>query len=79
MTGNARTGLTESGGPSASKWLVDLVGVDYFSHVTQVRLVATPELSEKEIVLIFATQRAPRHSTFTGRRSPIAASRSSKD
>jgi hypothetical protein len=42
----------KSGGPSAPKWLVDLVGVDYFSHVTQVRLVATPQLSEKEITLI---------------------------
>jgi hypothetical protein len=37
-----------SGKPRWPKWLVDRIGIDYFGHVTQVRLVATPELSDVE-------------------------------
>ena len=37
-----RTGLSTPGGrPPAPRWLVDLIGVDFFGHVTYVRLTGT--------------------------------------
>ena len=41
-----------NGKPWWPKWLVDSFGIDYFSHVTQVRLVAVHELSEAELIHI---------------------------
>lgn len=41
-----------NGRPWAPKWLVDRIGIDYFGHVTQVRLVATPKLSTSELMHI---------------------------
>jgi internalin A len=34
------------------RWLVDRIGIDYFGHVTQVRLVATQQLSDTELIHI---------------------------
>ncbi len=34
------------------RWLVDSFGIDYFGHVTQVRVVAVHELSEAELIQI---------------------------
>jgi hypothetical protein len=46
-----RNGVNIPGGrPMWPKWLVDRIGIDYFGHVTQVRLVATPELSESDLI-----------------------------
>lgn len=41
-----------NGKPWAPRWLVDLIGIDYFSHVTQVRLVHPPELSDADMIHI---------------------------
>lgn len=41
-----------NGKPWAPKWLVDRIGIDYFGHITQVRMVATPELSDAELTHI---------------------------
>ncbi len=41
-----------NGKPWWPSWLVDLFGIDYFAHVTQVRLVAVPELSDAELIHI---------------------------
>jgi hypothetical protein len=41
-----------NGKPWWPKWLVDSFGVDYFGHVTQVRVVAVHELSEAELIHI---------------------------
>lgn len=41
-----------NGKPWWPGWLVNLFGIDYFSHVTQVRLVAVHELSDAELIQI---------------------------
>jgi internalin A len=41
-----------NGKPWWPKWLVDQIGIDYFGHVTQVRLVAVHELSDAELTQI---------------------------
>lgn len=38
-----------NGKPWAPRWLLDRVGIDYFGHVTQVRVVATHELSDADL------------------------------
>jgi hypothetical protein len=38
-----------NGKPWWPTWLVDQIGIDYFGHVTRVRLVATHQLSETEL------------------------------
>lgn len=41
-----------NGRPWAPRWLLDRVGIDYFGHVTQVRVVATHELSDADLIHI---------------------------
>jgi hypothetical protein len=41
-----------NGKPWLPSWLAGLFGIDYFAHVTQVRLVAVPELSDAELIQI---------------------------
>jgi internalin A len=41
-----------NGKPWEPRWLVDRIGIDYFGHVTQVRLVATHQLSDAELIHI---------------------------
>jgi internalin A len=41
-----------NGKPWWPKWLVDQIGIDYFGHVTQVRLVAVRDLSDSELTHI---------------------------
>jgi hypothetical protein len=38
-----------NGKPWCPRWLVDQIGIDYFGHVTQVRLVAVHKLSDTEL------------------------------
>jgi hypothetical protein len=38
-----------NGQPRWPKWLVDQIGIDFFGHVTQVRLVAVHQLSDAEL------------------------------
>ena len=50
MTGNGTTVRTIRGGePWAPRWLVDLIGVDYFGHVTDVRL---HQPTDSQIVMV---------------------------
>jgi hypothetical protein len=41
-----------NGKPWGPRWLVDRIGIDYFGHATQVRLVATHQLTETELIQI---------------------------
>ncbi len=41
-----------NGKPWGPRWLVDQIGIDYFGHVTQVRVVAVHELSDAELIQI---------------------------
>jgi internalin A len=41
-----------NGKPWGPRWLVDRIGIDYFGYVTQVRLVATHQLSDAELIHI---------------------------
>ncbi len=48
-----KDGRTISNGkPWPPKWLLDQFGIDYFGHVTQVRVVAVHELSDAELIQI---------------------------
>jgi hypothetical protein len=41
-----------NGRPWGPKWLVERLNIDYFGHVTQVRLVASHQLSDADLVRI---------------------------
>ena len=40
------------GNRGAPKWFVDQIGIDFFGHVTQVRVVAVHELSDADLIHI---------------------------
>jgi hypothetical protein len=46
-----------NGKPWGPRWLVDRIGIDYFGHVTQVRLVANDQLSDAELIHISRLRR----------------------
>jgi internalin A len=57
-----------NGQPWGPRWLVDRIGIDYFGHVTQVRLVATHQLSDTELTHI---SRLSRLEELDLHRSPV--------
>jgi hypothetical protein len=57
-----------NGKPWGPRWLVDRIGIDYFGHVTQVRLVATHQLSDAELIHI---SRLNRLEELDLHRSPV--------
>ena len=54
MTGNSTTVMCEGGNPGAPKWLVDLIGIDFFGHVTRVWLRVVTKIDDGLIKIIDA-------------------------